>query len=113
MRSVGYHEKMNGRTYFGGAALMSTTRQNGTAETTATRRDRNTRTTRAERTATQVSLDARLQEIMEGILERRVVDLDTLQLIASNQNWTKHPHLALVYFHCCDNHERGNKATPA
>ena len=61
-------------------------------------------TTRAARTATQVSLDARLQEITEGILERRVVDLDTLQLIASNQNWTKHPHLALVYFHCCANH---------
>ena len=69
-----------------------------------TRRNRNARTTSAARTATQAPLDARLQEITEGILERRVVDLDTLQLIASNQNWTKHPHLALVYFHCCANH---------
>ena len=43
-------------------------------------------TTRAARTATQVSLDARLQEIKEGILERSVVDLDTLRLIASNQH---------------------------
>ena len=78
------------------AASTSASRRRQTPEAVVARHVRDA--------ANRDALDAQLQEVAEGILERRDVDLETLQLIALNQNWTKHPHLALVYFHCCANH---------
>ena len=52
----------------------------------------------------QEDTDIHIQEIATDILQRRDIDEETLQFISSHQNFTKHPHLALAYFHCCGNH---------
>jgi len=47
---------------------------------------------------------AKLEDLAKTISDSRDINEETLILLRKNQNFAKHPDLALAHFHCCSNH---------
>ena len=79
-------------------------RQKETPDKAAKRRLEDAASTRKCSQSAQKDIDTHIREIATDILQCRDIDGEMLQFISSHQNFTKHPHLALAYFHCCRNY---------
>jgi hypothetical protein len=54
-----------------------------------------------EQAALQQAVDKQVKELADVILDMVDIGKDTIDFMAENQNFTKHPNLGLVYYHLC------------